>query len=61
MRTHENEDPVSIFLPALNPLVVLFLGGFGVHGEEWSRAVSEVGSSLRWQWMISCWLRLIAI
>ena len=51
--THENEDSISIFLPALDHLVVLFLCGSGVHGEEWSRAVTEVGFSMRWlRW---CW------
>ena len=38
-RTHE--DPMSIFLPALDHLVVRFLCGFGVHGEGWSRVVTE--------------------
>jgi hypothetical protein len=57
--THENEDSISIFLPALDHLVVLFLCGFGVYGEEWSRAVTEDGFSMRWlRW---CWPSLGAI
>ena len=50
--THKNEDPISIFLPALDHLVILFLCFFGVYGEERSRAVTEVGFSL--QWLIRC-------
>jgi hypothetical protein len=41
-RTHKNEDPISILLPALDHLIVLVLCGFGVYGEERSRAVTEV-------------------
>jgi hypothetical protein len=41
-RTHKNEDAISIFLPALGHLVVLFLRGFGVYREERFRAVTEV-------------------
>jgi len=57
-RTHKNEDAISIVFPALGILVVLFLCGFGVYGEERPRAVTEIGSSLRW--LSRCWLRLIA-
>ena len=32
--THKNEDPISIFLPPLSHLVIFFLCGLGVHGEE---------------------------
>jgi hypothetical protein len=32
--THKNKDPISIFLPALNRLIVLILGSLGVNGEE---------------------------
>jgi hypothetical protein len=32
-RTHENEDPISIFLPALDHLVVLFLRSLGIYGK----------------------------
>ena len=39
--THEKEDPLCIFLPALDHFVVFFLYGFGVYGEERSRAVNE--------------------
>jgi hypothetical protein len=39
--THENEDAISIFLPALDHFVVLLLCGFGVYREELSRAVTE--------------------
>jgi hypothetical protein len=58
-RTHKNEDAISIVFPALGVLVVLFLCGFGVYGEERPRAVTEIGSSLRW--LILCPLHLIAI
>jgi hypothetical protein len=58
-RTHKNENAISIFLPALDHLVVLFLCSFGVYGEEWTRAVTEVGFSLRW--LIRCQLSLVSI
>ena len=58
-RTHEIEDAIKIFFPALDHLVVLFLRGFGVYGEQWSRAVTEVGFSLRW--LIPCRPSLTAI
>jgi hypothetical protein len=54
-RTHKNEDAISIAFPSLGILVVLFLCGFGVYGEEGSRAVTEIGFNLRW--LIRCWLR----
>jgi hypothetical protein len=47
-RTHENEDPIGIFLPALNHLVVFVICGFTVYGEERPRAVAEVRFSLQW-------------
>jgi hypothetical protein len=46
--THKNEDPISIFLPALDFLVVGYLCSLGVYGEERPRAVAEVGFSSRW-------------
>ena len=57
--THEKEDVISLFLPALDHLGVLFLCGFGVYGEEWSRAVTEVRFPMRWlRWLIPCRLSL---
>jgi hypothetical protein len=32
--THENDDPFSILLPMLGPLVVLILCGLGVYVED---------------------------
>ena len=58
-RTHENENPISILLPAIDHLVVFFLCSLGVYGEEWSRAVTEVGFSLRRQ--IWCRLRVVGV
>jgi hypothetical protein len=58
-RTHENEDRISIFLPALDHLVVLFLCGFGVYGEERPRAVTEIGFPL--QRLIRCQLRVVVV
>jgi hypothetical protein len=64
-RTYKNEDAISIVFPVLGVLVVLFLCGFGVYGEELSRAVTETGfylQRLQWlRWLIRCWQRLIAI
>jgi hypothetical protein len=57
--THENEDSISILLPALDHLVVLIVRGLGVYGEEWPGAVTEVGFSLRW--LIWCWLAVEAV
>ena len=45
-RTHENENPVSILLPAFDHLLVFFLSSPGVYGEERSRAVAEDEFSL---------------
>jgi hypothetical protein len=42
-RTHEDEDSISILLPAFDHLVVFFLCSLGVHGEERLRAVTKVG------------------
>ena len=47
-RTHKNEDAISIAFPTLGVLVVLFLRDFRIYGEEGSRAVAEIGFSLRW-------------
>ena len=33
-RTHEYEDVINLFLPAIDHLVVLVLCGVGVYGEE---------------------------
>jgi hypothetical protein len=41
-RTHEKENPISIFLPALDHHFVLFLCSLGVYGEERPRAVTKV-------------------
>jgi hypothetical protein len=45
-RTHENEDTISILLPAFDHFVVLFLCGFGIYGKERPRAVTKVGFHL---------------
>jgi hypothetical protein len=58
-RTHENEDPVGILLPALDHLVVFVLGSLGVYGEKWPRAITKVGFSL--EWLIRCWLRVVVV
>jgi hypothetical protein len=57
-RTYKNEDAISIFLPALDHLVVLFLCGFGVYGEERSRAVTK---ARRFRWLIRGQLSLSLI
>jgi hypothetical protein len=44
MSSHKDEDPICIFLPAVDHLVVLFLCGFAVYGEKRSRAVTETAS-----------------
>lgn len=49
MRTHKNEDAIGIAFPTLCVLAVLFLCGFGVCGEELSRAVTKAGFFSRWQ------------
>ena len=46
--THEDENPVSIFLPALGHFVVFIVCGFGVYGEERPGAVTKVGFSVEW-------------
>jgi hypothetical protein len=56
MRTHKNENSVSIFLPALNHLVVFIICSLGVHREERTGAVTEV--ELPMQWRIRCRLRM---
>jgi hypothetical protein len=35
MRTHKDEDSISILLPAFDHLVVFILCSLGVYGEEW--------------------------
>jgi hypothetical protein len=47
MSTHNDEDPISIFLPAFNHLPILLLCDFGVYGKKWSRAITEAGFSLQ--------------
>jgi hypothetical protein len=57
-RTHKYEDAIGIIFPTLGILVVFFLCGFEVYGEEWSRAVTKIGFYLRWlRWSARCWLR----
>jgi hypothetical protein len=58
-RTHEKEDPISVFLPAFDHLVVFFLCSLGIYGEEWPRAVTEVRFPL--QRPIQCRLREVAV
>jgi hypothetical protein len=48
IRTHKNEDAISVLLPAFDHLVVFILCSLGVYGEERPRAVTEVGFSLKW-------------
>jgi hypothetical protein len=45
-RTHENEDAISVFLPAVDHPVVFFLCSLGIHGEEGTRAVTKDGFCL---------------
>ena len=40
-RTYENEDGISILLPAFDHLVVFILCNVGVYGEEFPRAITE--------------------
>jgi hypothetical protein len=47
IKTYENENTVSILLPAKGHFVVLFLCHLNVLIEEGSRAIREVGLSLR--------------
>jgi hypothetical protein len=58
-RTHEKEDSIGIFLPALNHLVVFIICSLGVYGEERFGAVAEIGLSLRW--LILHRLRVVAV
>ena len=46
--THEDENPIRIFLPALGHFVVFIVCGLGVYGEERPGAVTEVGFSMKW-------------
>ena len=45
-RTDENEDPISIFLPTLDHLVV-FICSLGVYEKERPGAATEAGFSLQ--------------
>ena len=45
----QHEDPISIFLPALGHLIILFLCSLGVHREDRPGAVTKVGVL---QWLI---------
>ena len=56
-RTYENEDPIGIFLPALDHLVVFFFYNLGIYGEKLPRVITEVGFSLRW--LIRHWQRVV--
>jgi hypothetical protein len=58
-KTHKNENTVRVLLPALDHLVIFFLSGFGVYGEERPRAVTKAGFSLRW--LTRCELSPVAI
>jgi hypothetical protein len=60
-RTHEDEDAISILLPAFDHLVVFFLCDLGVHGEERLRAVTKVGFSLEWLFRLGCRLRMVVV
>jgi hypothetical protein len=56
MMTHENEDSIGIFLPAVGHLIVFFLCSLRIQGEEGPRAVAKVGFPLRWSWLLILWL-----
>jgi hypothetical protein len=58
-RTHEKQYPISIFLPALDHLVVFNVCSIIIHGEERSGAVTGIGLSLRW--LIQWQLRMVAV
>ena len=60
-RTHEDDDPFCILLPAFDHLVVFFLCDLGVHGEERLRAVTEVGFSLGWLIRLGCRLKMVVV
>jgi len=55
-RTYEDEDAISILLPAVDHLVVFFPCELRIHGKDWPRAVTEVGLPLLW--LVRCRLRL---
>jgi hypothetical protein len=55
-RTHEKLYPISIFLPALDHLVVFNVCSIIIYGEERRRAVTGIGLSLI-QWR----LRMVAV
>jgi hypothetical protein len=46
-RTHEYEDSISAFSPALDHLIVFFLCNIRIHGEERPRAITELGVLIR--------------
>jgi hypothetical protein len=46
--THKKEDPIGIFLVAIDPLVVFFRCNLGVYRKERPGTIQEVGFS-RWQ------------
>jgi hypothetical protein len=55
-RTHEKQYPISIFLPALDHLVVFNVCSIIIYGKERRRAVTGIGLSLI-QWR----LRMVAV
>jgi hypothetical protein len=57
--THENEDSIGIFLPAIDHLVVLFLCNLRIYGEEQSRAITKVGAPL--ELLIRCQRMVVAV
>ena len=50
--THENEDAISVILPAFDHLVVFSLCNAGVYREELPRAVNELGFLLLIRWVV---------
>jgi hypothetical protein len=48
MRTHEDEDSLSIPLPAFGPFIIVFLRNLRINSKEWPRAIAEGGFRLRW-------------
>ncbi len=47
IKTHENEDAISVLLPAFSPLVVFFPCILGIDGEERSRLTTRNWIPLR--------------
>lgn len=60
-RTHEKQYPISIFLPALNHLVVFNVCSGVIYREERRSAVSGIGVSLRLRWLIQWRPRMVAV